>query len=36
MLDALDEDGTDDGEEPREGRNQAVPEDGQYWARTVT
>src|SRR4051812_1175485 len=30
----LDEEGTPDGEEPREGHNQAVSEDGRYWART--
>ena len=31
---ALDEEGTEDGEEPREGHNQADSEDGRYWART--
>jgi len=30
----LDENGTDDGEEAPEGLNQAVSEDGRYWART--
>jgi integrase len=30
----LDEEGTSDGREPREGRSQAVSEDGRYWART--
>jgi integrase len=34
VLDALDEEGTGDGEEPREGRNQADSENGRYWART--
>jgi integrase len=31
---ALDEEGTKDGEEPREGLNQADSKDGRYWART--
>ena len=31
---ALDEEGAEDGEEPREGHNQAVSENGRYWART--
>jgi len=30
----LDEEGTSDGEVPPEGHNQAVSEDGRYWART--
>ncbi len=30
----LDEEGTLDGLEPREGHNQADGEDGRYWART--
>ena len=30
----LDENDTDDGEEAREGLNQATSEDGRYWART--
>jgi hypothetical protein len=30
----LDDEGTVDGQEPREGLNQAVSEDGRYWART--
>ena len=30
----LDENGTEDGEEAREGLNQAASEDGRYWART--
>jgi hypothetical protein len=29
-----DKEGTADGEEPREGRHQAVSKDGRYWART--
>ena len=34
VLDALDEERTRDGVEPREGHNQADTEDGRYWART--
>jgi hypothetical protein len=34
VLDALDDEGTADGEAPCEGRNQADSEDGRYWART--
>jgi hypothetical protein len=30
----LDKEGTQDGEETPEGLNQAVSEDGRYWART--
>jgi len=30
----LDDEGTDDGQEPADGLNQAVSEDGRYWART--
>ncbi len=34
VLAELDEEGTHDGEETPEGLNQAVSEDGRYWART--
>jgi integrase len=34
VLKELDEEGTADGGEPGEGLNQAVSEDGRYWART--
>jgi integrase len=34
VLAALDEERTMEGEEPREGRNQADSENGRYWART--
>jgi hypothetical protein len=34
VVSELDEEGTTDGEEPAEGHNQAVQEDGRYWART--
>ena len=34
VREKLDENGTDDGEEAREGHAQADSEDGRYWART--
>jgi integrase len=34
IRDELDENSTEDGEEAREGLNQAASEDGRYWART--
>ena len=34
VLAALDEEGTPNGEETPQGLNQAVSEDGRYWART--
>jgi hypothetical protein len=34
VREELDENGTEDGEVPDEGHNQADSEDGRYWART--